>query len=105
MILNQHFCDMLSTLNEKIIYQRCINFVNKTFINRSIQISKWPLRVLTNGVFYLHLNQNNLRNLNVFAMDDLGKYSYLLKPCCNYIFQFSILSISTKVMEGNVYYL
>ena len=29
------------------------------------------------------------------------KHSYLLKPCCHYIFQFSILSISTKVMEGN----
>ena len=29
------------------------------------------------------------------------KYSYLLKPCCNYIFQVSILSISTKVMKGN----
>ena len=29
------------------------------------------------------------------------KYSYLLKPCCNYIFQVSILSISTKVMGGN----
>ena len=29
------------------------------------------------------------------------KYSYLLKPCCNYIFQVSFLSISTKVTEGN----
>ena len=29
------------------------------------------------------------------------KYSYLLKPCCNYIFQVSILSISMKVMKGN----
>ena len=29
------------------------------------------------------------------------KYFYLLKPCCNYIFQISILSISTKVMGGN----
>ena len=29
------------------------------------------------------------------------KYSYLLKPCSNYIFPVSILPISTKVMEGN----
>ena len=29
------------------------------------------------------------------------KYSFLLKPCCNYIFQVSILSMSTKVMERN----
>ena len=30
-----------------------------------------------------------------------SKYFYLLKPCCNYIFQVSILSISTKIMEEN----
>ena len=30
-----------------------------------------------------------------------AKCSYLLKPCFNYIFQVSILSISRKVMEGN----
>ena len=29
------------------------------------------------------------------------KYSYISKPCCSYIFQVSILSISTKRMEGN----
>ena len=29
------------------------------------------------------------------------KYSYLLKPCCTYIFQVSFLSISTKVVEEN----
>ena len=29
------------------------------------------------------------------------KYLYLLKLCCNYIFQVSILSTSTKVMKGN----
>ena len=28
-------------------------------------------------------------------------YSCLLKRCCNYIFQVSILSISTKVLKGN----
>ena len=30
-----------------------------------------------------------------------AKCSYLLKPCFNYIFQVSILSISRKIMEGN----
>ena len=30
-----------------------------------------------------------------------AKCSYLLKPCFNYTFQVSILSISRKVMEGN----
>ena len=30
-----------------------------------------------------------------------AKCFYLLKPCFNYIFQVSILSISRKVMEGN----
>ena len=30
-----------------------------------------------------------------------NKYSYLLKTCSKYIFQFSILSISTKAMGGN----
>ena len=29
------------------------------------------------------------------------KYSYSLKTCCSYIFQVSILSISTKKMEGS----
>ena len=29
------------------------------------------------------------------------KCSYLLKPCCNYVFQVSMLPISTKVMEEN----
>ena len=29
------------------------------------------------------------------------KYLYLLKPCCNYIFQVPILSISMKVRERN----
>ena len=57
---------MLSTLNEKTINQRCINVLSTEVYKSLNNLSP----ELMNEVFYLRLNHYNLRNLNVFAIDN-----------------------------------
>ena len=61
----ESFYDMLSNLNEKTIYQRCI----KVLLTEG-QISKWSLPELMNEVFHWRQNHYNLSTWNIFATDD-----------------------------------
>ena len=66
------FDDMLSTLNEKTIHQCCINVL----LTEVYKYLNGFSRELMNEVFYLRQNHYNLRNLNVFVMDN---HRFMLK--------------------------
>ena len=59
------FCDMLSTLNEKIIHQRFINVL----LSEVYKYLNGIFPELMYEVSYLHQNHYNLCSLNVFAKD------------------------------------
>ena len=75
LILNDYelsFYDMISTLNEKTIHQRCINVLLTEVYKYLSGLSP----KFMNEVFYLRQNHYNLRNLNVFATDNpRGKFT------------------------------
>ena len=60
------FYDMLSTLNKKTFYQRCINVLLTEVYKYLNGLSP----ELMNEVFYLSQNHYKLRNLTVFATDN-----------------------------------
>ena len=66
------FDDMLSTLNEKTIHQCCINVL----LTEVYKYLNGFSPELMNEVFYLRQNHYNLRNINVFAMDN---HKFMLK--------------------------
>ena len=71
------FDNLLSTLNEKTIYQRCINAL-------LTEVYKYLNRYssdLMNKVFYLSQNHYNLRNFNVFVTGN-PRNKYLIKLFC-----------------------
>ena len=76
LILNDYessFNSLLSTLNEKTIYQRCINVL----LTEVYKYLNGYSPDLMNEVFYLRQNHYNLRNFNAFATDNPGN-KYLL---------------------------
>ena len=60
------FYDMLSTLNKKTFYQRCINVLLTEVYKYLNDLSP----ELMNEVFYFSQNHYKLRNLTVFATDN-----------------------------------
>ena len=77
---------------------RMLQLHKKRFIsNELMKTQKWRLRWC---IFLFIIASNFCLRLEPFYQTILGwvcvKCSYFLKPCCNYIFQFYLLSISKK---------
>ena len=67
------FNGLLSTLNKKMIHQRCLNIsLNEIYK----YLNDYSLDLI-NEVFYLRQNHCNLRNFNVFSTDN-PRDKYLL---------------------------